>query len=57
MTVPNKPPDGELIFAAGLLAGSLDRLKGPVQEQVERVVQWLISLVVAEGETGGEKKT
>jgi len=49
MTKQEKPADGELIFAAGILAGSINQLKGSVaQEQVERVVQWLISLVARE---------
>jgi len=47
-----KPADAELMFAAGLLAGSLDHLKGPGQEQVKRVMLWLISLV-EEGEKEG----
>lgn len=41
-----KPLDGELMFAAGILAGSLDNLKGHTvaQGQVKHVVEWLISL-------------
>ena len=42
-----KPADGEIMFAAGILAGSLNDLKGysVAQEQVRHVVQWLIALV------------
>ena len=51
MAEQKKPANGELIFAAGILAGSINQLKGSVaQEQVERVVEWLISLVEGEGE-------
>lgn len=53
MEEQKKPADGELMFAAGILAGTLNHLNGLVaQEQVRRVVQWLISLAEEE-ETGG----
>jgi len=56
MTEQKKPADGELMFSAGILAGSLNQLKSSVaQDQVRRVVQWLISLA-EEGETRGETK-
>lgn len=49
MTEQEKPTDGELMFAAGILGGTINQLNGSVaQEQVERVMQWLISLVVEE---------
>ena len=56
MAEQKKPADGELIFAAGLLGGSLNYLKSSVaQAQVKRVMYWLISLA-EEGETRGETK-
>ena len=45
MTEQEKPADGELMFAAGILGGSLN--------QVKRVMLWLISLVEEGEETGG----
>jgi len=49
MVEQKKPADAELIFAAGILAGSIDHLKAPVlRDPIERVVQWLISLVAVE---------
>jgi len=46
-----KPADAELMFAAGLLAGSINQLKGSVaREQVKHVVDWLNYLVEEERE-------
>jgi len=55
MAEQEKPADGELMFAAGMLAGSLNDLKSSVaQAQVKRVVEWLISLVEGEREEKAE---
>lgn len=49
MAEQKRPADSELMFAAGLLAGSRNHLNGLVaQEQVKHVVDWLIYLVEEE---------
>ena len=48
MTEQKKPADGELIFAAGLLGGSLNYLKSSeARAQVKRVMYWLISFTAS----------